>query len=1112
MASATEQPSLGSALLTLNWERARKGALKIVCSILTCLDNRVQGVSPYCGRNNTLKFGTWNVRTLLDNTNSDRAERRTAFVAREIRRLNLDIVALSETRLSDEGQLREEGGEYTFFWKGYETGLPRQHGVGFAIRNRLLLQLTELPSGISERLMTLRIQIGENKYATIISAYAPTLQADEPSKESFYADLDAVITATPHDDKIILLGDFNARVGRDADIWRGTIGKEGVGKLNSNGTLLLSKCVEHDLVVTNTLFRQNNKYKTSWQHPRSKHWHLIDFVIVRSRDRKEVLFTRAAPASEDCWTDHRLVYSSIKMELLPKRRNQNAPSRIKFNVVSLQNPLKKFELQERLDRNLGQNFPADTKEHWETLKSSIIDSCKESIGLKRYEHQDWFDQNDPDIVKLTEKTRNALLEHLRDPNSVAKKKKHRDLKAEVQLKTREMKNDWWLGKSNEMQLLFEKNDMRGFFSATKIIYGPSFQGLAPLRSRNGARLLKSNTEILARWKEHFEELLNRDPVIDDNVLDELPRFPVDNTLSDVPTLIEVEKAVSAMKNNKAAGPDNIPAEVFKCGGTLLLSQLHQLIVKIWENEVIPDDFKDGIITTIYKKKGDRSECGNYRGITLLSIAGKILMKVLNTRIGPLAEGILPETQCGFRPSRGTTDMIFAARQLQEKCQEQRQPLYMGFIDLTKAFDSVKRDLLWDILARFGCPEKFITILRLLHDDMSVVVTANGNFTEPFKVKSGVKQGCVGAPTLFSIFISAVLYLVRNRLPAGIPAIYRTDGGIFNLARLKARTKVTTISFMEFQYADDNAVCALTENDLQAILNAFAGAYSRLGLSVNVRKTQILYQPVPNQARHAPNIQINGETLENVEHFAYLGSHLASNANIDSEIHYRLRCANSAFGKLRKRVFDDRDLRLTTKVRVYQTIVLPTLLYGSETWTTYRRHIKALEKFHQRSLRNVLKISWEDRRTNTSVLEEANITSIEALIMNHQLRWAGHVVRMNDLRLPKQIFYSELRGGTRNVGGQKRRFKDSLKANMKLCEIDYKTWETDARDRTYWRAKTKTGVERFEETRRQHLENRREARHARRDQPRPALPADNTCPECDRICGSRIGLISHLRTH
>ena len=120
--------------------------------------------------------------------------------------------------------------------------------------------------------------------------------------------------------------------------------------------------------------------------------------------------------------------------------------------------------------------------------------------------------------------------------------------------------------------------------------------------------------------------------------------------------------------------------------------------------------------------------------------------------------------------------------------------------------------------------------------------------------------------------------------------------------------------------------------------------------------------------------------------------------------------------------------------------------------------------------------------------------------------------MTDSHLPKQIFYSELSDGTRKVGKPRKRFKDNLKENLKQCDLNYKTWETDALERSVWRAKVKSGFGKFEKNRRQHLENRRAAGLACWDYPQPTLPPDNTCPNCDRVCGSRIGLISHMRTH
>ena len=152
------------------------------------------------------------MRTLLDSDLNEWPERRTAFVARELRRFNVDIAALSETRLAEEGQLREER---PFFWKGRPAGEPRIHGVGFAIKTNLVRQLTELPQGISKRLMTVRLKLDSNRMATVVGAYAPTLDSQEDIKEAFYASLDNILSAIPKEDKIIFLREFNDRMGRD---------------------------------------------------------------------------------------------------------------------------------------------------------------------------------------------------------------------------------------------------------------------------------------------------------------------------------------------------------------------------------------------------------------------------------------------------------------------------------------------------------------------------------------------------------------------------------------------------------------------------------------------------------------------------------------------------------------------------------------------------------------------------------------------------------------------------------------------------------------------------------------------------------------------------------
>ena len=146
----------------------------------------------------------------------------------------------------------------------------------------------------------------------------------------------------------------------------------------------------------------------------------------------------------------------------------------------------------------------------------------------------------------------------------------------------------------------------------------------------------------------------------------------------------------------------------------------------------------------------------------------------------LEQGLLPESQSGFRKDCGTIDMVFAARRLQEKCQEQNIDLYSTFIDLTKAFDTVSREGLWRIMAKYGCLSKFITIVRLLHDGMMARVQDDGNTSEPFLVSNGVKQGCVLAPTLM---FSAMLTDAFADTNIGIGIKYRMDGSVLNLRRL-----------------------------------------------------------------------------------------------------------------------------------------------------------------------------------------------------------------------------------------------------------------------------------------------------------------------------------------
>ena len=255
-------------------------------------------------------------------------------------------------------------------------------------------------------------------------------------------------------------------------------------------------------------------------------------------------------------------------------------------------------------------------------------------------------------------------------------------------------------------------------------------------------------------------------------------------------------------------------------------------------------------------------------------------------------------------------MIFTLWQLQEKSAEQRQPFIVTFVDFSKAFDAVDRDTLWKLLSRYGCPQIFIRVLRSFHDGMTASICCGDGCSDPFSVGHGVKQGCVLAPTLFIIFLAAVL----KSMPEELGDLYirtRSDGDLFNLRRLKAKNKTQELLIQELLFADDSALVTHSLQAMQDLLTAFAEASKRFGLTINIKKTEVLIQDTHNKKLNPRVVLLNGTPLAEVDKFTYLGSTISNNGTIDAEISRRIQSAASAFGKLRSRLWDQRGIHLKT---------------------------------------------------------------------------------------------------------------------------------------------------------------------------------------------------------
>ena len=377
-----------------------------------------------------------------------------------------------------------------------------------------------------------------------------------------------------------------------------------------------------------------------------------------------------------------------------------------------------------------------------------------------------------------------------------------------------MQDSWLRKKAEEIQSFADRKDMKKFFDALKTVYGPQSSGTTPLLSADGTSLLTDKEAILKRSAEHFDGVLNRPSSINDEAINRLPQVECNPLLDELPAVSETVKAIKLLSSGKAPGSDAIPVEIYKAGGPPVAEKL-SYFTSCGEKKPSIKNSRMQQLSTYSKGKGILKSV-TIIGISLLSIAGKILARVLLNRLNEHLErsGLLPESQCGFRKNRGTIDMIFTARQLQEKCQEQNVDLYMTFVDLTKAFDTVSREGLWKIMAKFGCPAKFIAMVRQFHDGRLARVPNDGEFSDPLRVTNGVKQGCVLASTLFSMMFSAMLTDAFQDGDNGIYIRYLFDGKLFSLRRLQAKSKVQTEVLDEFLFADDMTKGAPTEEKMQ----------------------------------------------------------------------------------------------------------------------------------------------------------------------------------------------------------------------------------------------------------------------------------------------------------
>ena len=215
------------------------------------------------------------------------------------------------------------------------------------------------------------------------------------------------------------------------------------------------------------------------------------------------------------------------------------------------------------------------------------------------------------------------------------------------------------------------------------------------------------------------------------------------------------EAVRNLKSGKAAGFDNIPAELIQNGGEGTIDILHKICNLVWKEGEWPRQWTQSLIIPL-AKKGDLQKCSNYRTISLISHLSKVLLKIINNRLTSKAEEVLAEEQAGFRTGRSTVEQIANVRILGEKFRNHQLELHHNFIDFKKAFDRVWRKALWLVMKKHNISAGLVKVIESLYDNNSNAVMTNTSTLEWFQTAVGVRQGFILSPCLFNIFLEEIM--------------------------------------------------------------------------------------------------------------------------------------------------------------------------------------------------------------------------------------------------------------------------------------------------------------------------------------------------------------------
>ena len=953
----------------------------------------------------------------------------------------------------------------------------------------------------------------------LMSTYAPTSAGSDTEWDNYYSAFSTGLARMPAGYVLIVCSDANSSIGRgsnDTSALAGrhnAVGPYGMDHINASGRRLRSFLELHQLASLASFFRKPH-YGT-WLHPRSKRLHQLDHILV---SRHNVFrFTDAGSCPGQLIdSDHRAVSCRLRVATDLQRKLDPRTRLARLDYTSLYEESAQQAFATGVLNHLQLPTlpltapsaplsappppvppsppPSPPPLAYSDLAEALRLTALETLPKRSRPTPSWFAAAADWLRPLIRERNDAFdaRQHQPDASTAARLQLAR---SQLQAAVRDAKSMWIC---SQCTLINEGIvSARGSKTAWETVglLRAGLQGVvrrsapAKMRKADGS-LASSPEENAAVFADHFQNLYGVTQPFDRAVLNELPQRAVMPGLDGDPTDKEIRSALGRL-HDTAPGPSGLPARVWKALGSTdeSFSLIRQMVLAFWSSEQMPTEWEAGLLK-ILPKKGDKSLAGNYRGIMMLEVAYKIVALILHSCLSPICESIEHldhEIQCGFRGGRGTSDAIFTLKQLLRKRREHGLETWVLFIDLVKAFDRVPREalldpddgLLWLVLLRFGVPPKLVSLLREMHRTVRVQFDVDG-VVKTLMAIIGVKQGDLLGPQLFTFFMAAVMETWRSSSSYQLPT-FRTARD-FQMTGRRSTAQGDEFTVSDSEYADDTALPFCSRADLDEQTPRVVTHFRRWGMEVHEgildsngdvqkeSKSEVVFCSAPLHTYSDPST-FDGADLSHVSlprsrympivtEFDYLGDTVARDGSDGCAVDSRITKAGKAFGALRKCIFSSTSVNFTAKRAVFESIILSILLYGAESWSLTERHRQQLRVFHAQCLRAMCRVTrkhvWDHHISTQELGQRLGIETIDTYITRRQLRWVGHVRRMDyDRRLPRRMLSAWV-AHPRPQGAPKMTYGRSIYKALNQFHITRETWTELAADRHTWRETLRLG--------------------------------------------------------